>query len=136
MPRGANAKREREYAELKGKFQKSGRYGNRAAEVASRIVNKQRAQYGETKAGKRKDAEGPSRTATTRRSPSSPVSRLRGLAAPKAYDRPMNAALFEEWVENCLVPLFRQGISSSGTICLPTWERGSKNSSITPRPKL
>jgi transposase len=49
---------------------------------------------------KRKDTEGPSRTATTRRSPSSPVSRLRGLAAPKVYDRPMNAALFEEWVEN------------------------------------
>jgi hypothetical protein len=23
--------------------------------------------------------------------------------APKAYDRPMNAALFEEWVEKCLV---------------------------------
>ncbi len=25
--------------------------------------------------------------------------RLRGLAAPRVYDRPMNAALFEEWVE-------------------------------------
>ena len=26
--------------------------------------------------------------------------RLRGLVAAKTYDRPMNAALFEEWVEN------------------------------------
>jgi hypothetical protein len=30
--------------------------------------------------------------------------RLRGLAVPRVYDRPMNAALFEEWVEKCLVP--------------------------------
>ncbi len=58
MPRGASPKREREYQELKHKFQKSGRYGGRAEEVASRIVNKQRAQYGETKSEKRKDAEG------------------------------------------------------------------------------
>jgi transposase len=35
--------------------------------------------------------------------------RLRGLAAPKVYDRPMNAALFEEWVEKCLVPTLSQG---------------------------
>ena len=34
--------------------------------------------------------------------------RLRGLA-PKVYDRPMNAALFEEWVEKCLVPTLSQG---------------------------
>ncbi len=58
MPRGASPKREREYEDLKHRFEKSGRYGGRAAEVASRIVNKQRAQYGETKAEKRKDAEG------------------------------------------------------------------------------
>ena len=30
--------------------------------------------------------------------------RLRGIVAPKVYDRPINAALFEEWVETCLVP--------------------------------
>jgi transposase len=35
--------------------------------------------------------------------------RLRGLAAPRVYDRPMNAALFEEWVEKCLVPTLSQG---------------------------
>lgn len=34
---------------------------------------------------------------------------LRGLAAPKVYDRPINAALFEEWVEQCLVPTLTPG---------------------------
>ncbi len=48
MPRGASPKREHEYNELKRKFHKEGRYGKRADEVAARIVNKQRAQYGET----------------------------------------------------------------------------------------
>jgi hypothetical protein len=60
MPRGASPKREREYEELKEKFQKSGRYKGRAKEVAARIVNKQRAQYGETKGEKQKDREGKS----------------------------------------------------------------------------
>lgn len=58
MPRGATRKREREYEELKHRFEKSGRYGDRAAEVASRIVNKQRAAYGETKGEKKKEREG------------------------------------------------------------------------------
>src|SRR3954471_15541430 len=60
MPRGASPKREREYEELKNNFQKSGRYKGRAKEVAARIVNKQRAQYGETKGEKQKDREGKS----------------------------------------------------------------------------
>jgi hypothetical protein len=58
MPRGASPKREREYEELKDRFARSGRYGKRGTEVAARIVNKQRAQYGETKPEKRKDREG------------------------------------------------------------------------------
>lgn len=58
MPRGANSKREREYDELKHKFKKSGRYKGREEEVAARIVNKQRAKFGETKDEKRKDREG------------------------------------------------------------------------------
>lgn len=58
MPRGASPKREREYNELKQKFKKSGRYKGREEEVASRIVNKQRKQYGETKGEKQKDREG------------------------------------------------------------------------------
>ncbi len=58
MPRGASPKREREYEELKEKFEKSGRYGGRAEQVAARIVNKQRAEYGETKGEKREEKEG------------------------------------------------------------------------------
>ena len=58
MPRGASPKREREYQELKRDFEKSGRYGKRAEEVAARIVNKQRAQYGETKGEKEEEKQG------------------------------------------------------------------------------
>lgn len=57
MPRGANPKREREYEELKKKFAESGRYGKRGPQVAARIVNKQRAQYGETKGEKKQEKE-------------------------------------------------------------------------------
>ena len=60
MPRGANAKREREYEELKEKFEESGRYKGREEEVAARIVNKQRRMYGETKGEKEKDRRGQS----------------------------------------------------------------------------
>lgn len=60
MPRGASPKREKEYEELKSRFQKSGRYGGRAKEVAARIVNKQRAQYGETKGEKVANRDGKS----------------------------------------------------------------------------
>ena len=58
MPRGANKKREREYEELKNKFRRNGRYGDRAEQVAARIVNKQRAQYGETKREKTEERKG------------------------------------------------------------------------------
>ncbi|MDB6066021.1 MAG: hypothetical protein JWR26_2229 [Pedosphaera sp.] len=51
MPRGASPKREREYKKLENKFEKSGRYRGREKEVAARVVNKQRARFGETKAG-------------------------------------------------------------------------------------
>ncbi len=54
MPRGASPKREREYEELKDRFEEEGRYKGREEEVAARIVNKQRAQHGETKSAKRK----------------------------------------------------------------------------------
>jgi hypothetical protein len=49
MPAGASPKREREYKELENKFEKEHRYPGREKEVAARIVNKQRAQHGETK---------------------------------------------------------------------------------------
>lgn len=35
--------------------------------------------------------------------------RLRGLVAAKTYDRPITAALFEDWVEHCLVPTLTKG---------------------------
>ncbi len=60
MPRGASPKREREYRELKEEFEEEGRYPGREEEVAARIVNKQRARYGETKAAKAKDKAGKS----------------------------------------------------------------------------
>ena len=49
MPRGLSQKREREYKKIEQKFEKEGRYKGREEEVAARIVNKQRAQAGETK---------------------------------------------------------------------------------------
>ncbi len=52
MPRGASAKREKEYKEIVSKMKKSGRYKGRQEEVAARIVNKQRRQAGETKGAK------------------------------------------------------------------------------------
>ncbi len=68
MPAGASPKREREYEKLKKQFKTEGRYRGREQEVASRIVNKQRKQYGETgsqkvraKAGKSPDRELPVR---------------------------------------------------------------------------
>ena len=60
MPRGASPKREREYKKLERQFEKEHRYPGREQEVAARIVNKQRKQYGETKEEKAKDAQGKS----------------------------------------------------------------------------
>ena len=60
MPRGASPEREREYEELKKKLHASGRYKGREEEVASRIVNEQRAMFGETRAEKEKDRRGES----------------------------------------------------------------------------
>lgn len=60
MPSGANSKREREYDELKHRFKEEHRYAGREDEVAARIVNKQRRQFGETKEQRRKDRQGKS----------------------------------------------------------------------------
>jgi hypothetical protein len=53
MPRGASPKREREYEKLKEEFKEEHRYQGREEEVAARIVNKQRAEHGETKQDKK-----------------------------------------------------------------------------------
>jgi hypothetical protein len=60
MPRGSSRKREREYEELKRGFKKEGRYRGREKEVAARIVNKQRSQYGETVDARTRDRQGKS----------------------------------------------------------------------------
>lgn len=60
MPAGANAKRKREFKKLEKRFKEEHRYPGREEEVAARIVNKQRSQYGETNEEKRKDKEGTS----------------------------------------------------------------------------
>ena len=57
MPRGASPKREREYENLVDEFEKEHRYPGREKEVAARIVNKQRAQFSETREEKRKDRQ-------------------------------------------------------------------------------
>lgn len=49
MPAGSSPKREKEFREIEKRFEKEGRYKGREAEVAARIVNKQRAQAGETR---------------------------------------------------------------------------------------
>ena len=49
MPTGASPKREHEYQELKDRFKDEHRYPGREEQVASRIVNKQRSEHGETK---------------------------------------------------------------------------------------
>lgn len=48
MPKGISPKREREYAQLETRFKQEGRYPGREEEVAARIVNRQRAERGET----------------------------------------------------------------------------------------
>src|SRR6185312_16058586 len=56
----ADAKREREYEHLKEEFKEEGRYAGREEEVAARVVNKQRAQHGETNAAREQDRRGES----------------------------------------------------------------------------
>jgi hypothetical protein len=58
MPVGASPQREREYNDLVQEFRAEGRYKGREEEVAARIVNKQRAQYGETQEALEKDRQG------------------------------------------------------------------------------
>jgi hypothetical protein len=60
MPARSSPKREHEYKQLEQHFHKEHRYSEREEEVAARIVNKQRAQYGETKGERQKDKEGKS----------------------------------------------------------------------------
>lgn len=58
--RGWSKQREREYDELVEEFEEEDRYEGREEEVAARIVNKQRSQYGETNEARSEDKEGKS----------------------------------------------------------------------------
>jgi hypothetical protein len=58
MLAGASPERQQEYENLVQQFRAEGRYAGREEEVAARIVNKQRAQYGETQEALEKDAQG------------------------------------------------------------------------------
>jgi hypothetical protein len=71
MPKGASPKREHEYKELEHKFEQEGRYKGREEEVAARIVNKQRAESGETKEQAPRAGTGHRRRNTTRRAKAS-----------------------------------------------------------------
>ena len=68
MPRGASPKREKEYRKIERKFKKEGRYAGREEEVASRIVNKQRAASGEASTTATHRHKPASRTASRRKS--------------------------------------------------------------------
>lgn len=81
MPRGASPKREREYKELKAEFKKEHRYKGREEEVASRIVNKQRAQYGETRKARKQERKG------TAPDKDLPISNYRKLTVPQVKSR-------------------------------------------------
>ncbi|WP_277441391.1 plasmid stabilization protein [Streptomyces sp. SPB162] len=53
MPRGSNAKRERQYEHIKDSAKKQGKSTGRAEEIAARTVNKERARAGESRTASR-----------------------------------------------------------------------------------
>lgn len=57
MPRGSNAKRERQYEEIKESQERRGTGEKRAEEIAARTVNKARARSGEAKTASRTSTE-------------------------------------------------------------------------------
>lgn len=81
MPRGASPKREKEYDKLEQQFEKEGRYKGREEEVAARIVNKQRKQFGETKTAKAKDHAGTSPDRSV------PITNYEHLTVPQVRSR-------------------------------------------------
>jgi hypothetical protein len=65
--------------------------------------------------------------------------RLRGLTAPKVYDRPLTAALFEEWVEKCLLALGSEFTGSTvgdrSDIRNLQWPSQMMNTTATKKPR-
>lgn len=60
MPRGSSPKRERQYEHVKESGEKRGMSEDRAKEMASRTVNKERARSGESKTSSRSSTQGKS----------------------------------------------------------------------------
>jgi hypothetical protein len=54
MPRSWTDKRERQYEHIKSSYQDQGLPEHKAEELAARTVNKQRAQDGETRSGRKR----------------------------------------------------------------------------------
>ncbi|MFI6724297.1 plasmid stabilization protein [Streptomyces sp. R-74717] len=84
MPRGSNAKRERQYEHIKESAQERGVSEERAEEIAARTVNKERARAGESRTA--------SRTSIEDMSPS----RRGGLRSHSGAEGPTRDQLYEE----------------------------------------
>ncbi|WJV44795.1 plasmid stabilization protein [Streptomyces flavofungini] len=84
MPRGSNAKRERQYEHIKDSAEERGEKPARAREIAARTVNKERARSGEAKTA--------SRTSTKDIS----SSRRGGLRSHSGAQGPTRDQLYEE----------------------------------------
>ncbi|HEY8983557.1 MAG TPA: plasmid stabilization protein [Streptomyces sp.] len=85
MPRGSNAKRERQYEHIKESAERRGASEKRAEEIAARTVNKERARSGE--------AKNPSRTSL--RDPKS-ASERGGSRSHSGAQGPTRDQLYEE----------------------------------------
>jgi hypothetical protein len=57
MPRGSNAKRERQYEHIKDSAKDRGESDKRAKEIAARTVNKERARSGESRTASRSSTQ-------------------------------------------------------------------------------
>jgi hypothetical protein len=84
MPRGSNAKRERQYEHIKDSAEERGESPKRAEEIAARTVNKERARSGESRTASR----------TSRQDISS--SRRGGLRSHSGAQDPTKEQLYNE----------------------------------------
>ncbi|MEU0631355.1 plasmid stabilization protein [Streptomyces sp. NPDC005989] len=84
MPRGSNAKRERQYEHIKESAQERGVSEERAEEIAARTVNKARARAGESRTASRTSIEDMS------------SSRRGGLRSRSGAEGPTRDQLYEE----------------------------------------
>ncbi|MFD5191053.1 plasmid stabilization protein [Streptomyces sp. NPDC058357] len=84
MPRGSNAKRERQYEHIKESAQERGVSEERAEEIAARTVNKARARAGESRTASRTSIEDMS------------SARRGGLRSHSGAEGPTRDQLYEE----------------------------------------